>query len=264
MKEIGQKLSLEQIKSIELDILLAFANYCEAHGLKYYLAYGTLLGAVRHKGFIPWDDDIDVVMLRDDYMRLNDLLTRDKIREDLEWVSLQNGKWNEPYGKLINVNTLLTVERVKTSIWIDLFPLDYYDKMVLKENVFMRRVHLSKNTNHFSLDKKGIAKFFLRGLFFWKSFMNISMGIEKRSIAIKPNSKIAHMVWAGDETDFYDKSMFESQSEVMFEGYLFKSVADVDGYLKQSFGNYMEFPPISERKGHGMTAYWISEKKCPF
>ena len=94
--------------------------------------------------------------------------------------------------------------------------------------------------------------------------MNISMGIEKRSIAIKPNSKIAHMVWAGDETDFYDKSMFESQSEVMFEGYLFKSVADVDGYLKQSFGNYMEFPPISERKGHGMTAYWISEKKCPF
>ena len=179
MSDVEKKrLSLNQIKRIELDILLALTNFCEEHHLKYFLAYGTLLGAVRHGGFIPWDDDIDLVMLRSDYMKLNELLSKHKIREDLEWISIQNGLWNEPFGKLVNVNTSVEAQRMRTAIWVDVFPMDCYNSRVLKKNIFMRRVHIAKNTNHYTLNKKGIAKFILRILYSWKSFVDISKEIE--------------------------------------------------------------------------------------
>jgi lipopolysaccharide cholinephosphotransferase len=64
-----EELNLEQRKKISLDLLLAFDSFCQTNGIKYSIAYGTLLGAVRHKGFIPWDDDIDVLLPRSDYER---------------------------------------------------------------------------------------------------------------------------------------------------------------------------------------------------
>ena len=260
----GQPLSLNQIKEIELDILLALAKYCDEHGLRYFLAYGSLLGAIRHGGFIPWDDDIDIVMQREDYMKLNELLSKENIRDDLRWISLQTGNWNEPIGKVVNINTSLKAQRMRTSIWVDVFPLDPYDEKLLKKNVFMRRVHIAKNTDHFTFDFKGIVKFILRGLYSWKSFMSISKDIEKRALTIKPNGKLANMVWASDERDYYDESMFASQSEVEFEGRKIKTVADVDGYLTKCYGNYMQLPAEKERKSHGITAYWIGETPCPF
>ena len=68
------KLNLQQIKKIELDILKEFVAYCDKHSLRYYLAYGSLIGAIRHHGFIPWDEDIDVMMPRSDYEKLHELV----------------------------------------------------------------------------------------------------------------------------------------------------------------------------------------------
>ena len=259
-----QSLTLNQIKEIELDILLVLTKYCDEHGLRYFLAYGSLLGAVRHGGFIPWDDDIDVVMLREDYMRLNELLSKETLREDLKWISLQNGTWNEPFGKVININTKLKAQRMKTSIWVDVFPLDSYDKKILKKNVFMRRVHIAKNTVNFSFDFKGLVKLFLRIAFSFKSFISISKEIEQRALNISQNGKISHMVWASDERDYYDELMFLSQTEVVFEGYKVKTVADVDGYLRQCYGDYMQLPPENKRKTHQIVAYWIGNTSCPY
>ena len=63
-------ISFEELKKVELDILSYFVDFCEKHNLQYFLAYGTLIGAIRHKGFIPWDDDVDLQMPRHDYNRL--------------------------------------------------------------------------------------------------------------------------------------------------------------------------------------------------
>lgn len=257
-------LTLDQIKAIELDALIALTDYCDNHNLKYYLAYGTLLGAVRHGGFIPWDDDIDIVMLREDYMKLNYLLSKEKIREDLDWISIQNGKWNEPIGKLINTNTFLVAQKSQTSVWVDVFPLDYYDEKIFKKNLFMRRVHISKNTNHFTFDVKGLSKFILKCCFFWKGLLSIALGIEKRSVSVKSSDKIAHMVWAGDDRDIYDPSLFEEQSVVNFEGHSFKTVGNVDAYLKQCYGDYMKLPPEKDRKSHGIIAWWIGKNQIPY
>lgn len=68
--ENGQEISLQEIQKLEVQVLSKFIDYCKAHDLKYYIAYGSLIGAIRHKGFIPWDDDIDVIMPRDDYEKL--------------------------------------------------------------------------------------------------------------------------------------------------------------------------------------------------
>ena len=259
-----QLLSLNQIKKIELDILIAFTKFCDDHNLRYFLAYGSLLGAVRHGGFIPWDDDIDVVMMRSDYMKLNDLLCHESIREDLEWVSIQNGKWDEPFGKLVNKNTIIKLERTNSSIWIDIFPLDFYDKKLFKKNIFMRRVHIAKTTNHFDFSKKGIVKFLLKNIYFWKSLKSISEDIELRSKSAPHSDKIAHMVWASDNRDVHDKVMFSSCSTVTFEGLSFKTVANIDLYLKTIYGNYMELPPVSARKTHEITGFWIGNNVCPF
>ena len=79
---------MSQTKKIGLDILVEFDKFCKEHDLQYFLVYGTLLGAVRHKGYIPWDDDVDVAMFRADYEKLYELINAGKsVRNDLEWQS---------------------------------------------------------------------------------------------------------------------------------------------------------------------------------
>ena len=82
MSNFNAKLTLDEIKSIEINILSYVASLCEKHNLRYFLAYGTLIGAIRHKGFIPWDDDIDIAMPRDDYNRLLDIMRCEKGKYD--------------------------------------------------------------------------------------------------------------------------------------------------------------------------------------
>lgn len=261
-----EKLTSKQIKKIELDILLELTKFCDQHNIKYFLVYGTLLGAVRHKGFIPWDDDIDVAMMREDYERLNRLLTDNKIREDLEWISAENGTWNEPFGKLVNRNTLAFSYRAETSIWVDVFPFDNYDEHIFKKNVFMRCVHIAKNNNQFHFCKKDFAKYLLRFLFCWKSLDSIAQDIIKRSknVPTNPNGLVANMTWEDANGTAIHKSMFESQTEVTFEGHKFKTFADAHKFLHDIYGDYMKLPPEDQRKTHGLKAWWIGNKKCPF
>ena len=79
--------TVDELKKIELDILLYFSQFCEKHGLRYFLAYGTLIGAVRHQGFIPWDDDIDIQMPREDYNKLIELYEKENTNVRYELVS---------------------------------------------------------------------------------------------------------------------------------------------------------------------------------
>ena len=115
--------NLSEIKKIELDILRAFRSFCEKNSLRYFLAYGTLLGAVRHGGFIPWDDDIDVAMPRTDYERF----LKEFRDERYEVYDLSKKGYFYPFAKLCDTTTVLIEEMsVKNSIgvYIDIFPMD--------------------------------------------------------------------------------------------------------------------------------------------
>ena len=126
--EKQKKLSISEVKEIELGLLLKFDQICQRHGLTYYLCGGTLLGAIHHKGFIPWDDDIDVLMPRGDFEKLLELEKTQDSTEIEQIVSWKSGKSIYPFIKLINTNTVLKEkylsEEFTTGVWIDIFPFD--------------------------------------------------------------------------------------------------------------------------------------------
>ena len=132
-----KRLDINEIKQIELDILVNIAKFCDEYGLRYYLAGGTLLGAIRHKGFIPWDDDIDIIMPREDYIKFFKTYKSDCGFYKADSI-LNNADYWLQTGKVFDLRTIVinNNEKYQFNIWIDVFPTDGVPK-----NIFLRYVH---------------------------------------------------------------------------------------------------------------------------
>ena len=122
------KLDLKQIQQRELEIFKVFTGICEKYGIRYYLAGGTLLGAVRHQGFIPWDDDIDINMPREDYDRLLEHADEIGASGDYKLAAYELGNLNYPFAKIYDLHTsikkLYDDDETEKNLWIDIFPMD--------------------------------------------------------------------------------------------------------------------------------------------
>ena len=125
-----KEMSLQEIKKIELNLLIEFDKLCKKNNLYYTLCGGTLLGAVRHKGFIPWDDDIDVIMPRGDYDKLlnEDNIDKTELPKYVEIANWKMGNMNYPFMKFMDKRTIINPKYVddnkSNKIWIDVFPID--------------------------------------------------------------------------------------------------------------------------------------------
>ncbi|MBR5523667.1 MAG: LicD family protein [Clostridia bacterium] len=140
--------AMKRVWAVELDLLEKLQEVCDRHGLRYYACGGTLLGAIRHKGFIPWDDDIDVVMLREDYEKLLAVAPQEFAEPYFFQTSFNDKNYSRGHAQLRNSNTtaILNSERghfvFNQGIFIDIFPLDAVPDDPVQQQAHRRQVNV--------------------------------------------------------------------------------------------------------------------------
>ena len=272
MKEIH----IEEIKKIQLDILTKIHEYCIKNNIRYFLAYGTLIGAIRHKGYIPWDDDIDIAMPRPDYNKFiksfngysKNLIV---LAPELDW------KYYAPYANVCDNRTILYEGEnrhngQKIGIKIDIFPIDGVPS---DKQEYYKIFNTANKYNWFLRFKRFPLKYFIKGnlnqrikkilIWFFMHFISYEC-MQKKIHKLSTNTlysvaKYATQVTFTYDKIYFDKKIFEEYIDVDFEGKKFKSIKEYDIYLKALYGNYMELPPIESRiDHHDFKAYWIEYK----
>lgn len=248
--------NLEEVKNIELDILRYIHNVCEKNNLKYFMAGGTLLGAVRHKGFIPWDDDIDLLMFREDYIKLAQIINNDDSYYSMQCLETDS-KYVGTFAKVIDNRTKVVFNNVmpdgKSGIFVDVFPMDgvgnNYSKCARRVNRTSRIYQNFINTKIALPDNK-ISRCIL------KQCAYIFDIFAKRK-KCKKSKYIARVVNIRGECEIMKYKWFAKRKLLQFENDQFYAPIGYHYYLKRLYGKYMELPPHSEQRlVHSYNAYW--------
>lgn len=260
---MNNKLSTVEVKRTELAILNYIDAMCQKCNIKYYLAYGTLLGAIRHKGFIPWDDDIDIYMLRSDYMRFITIVSENQdVRYKL--LSIYNDKkYYYEFAKVVDSKTLLKVDNIEENpnegVWVDIFPLDVIsDKIKIQKSLINISVacRILSVYKRFPYEKRNIL-FFPLWLFSKligpRFFLRFTEKLATKGVGQK---KIGYMASMGVNHFYFPKEWIDKTCMVDFEGGKYPAFEQYDEYLRYQYGDYMQLPPDDKRVSHPVEAYW--------
>ncbi len=260
-----RELSIAEIKKIQYDILLFFHNMCEEHGITYYLSNGTLLGAVKYKGCIPWDDDIDVCMPRPDYDRLMEIW-KDISSAEYELFSIElNDNYLFPFAKLSRKGTVLNELNVDNGVTlgvnIDVFPLDGFgnnkvesEKIYKKMDKLRCQLHwskcdVSKTSNPIKRFLKHIISFKYKLKGAKKICLEISTLAQQRKYS--EDAYIGNSVWGFySPGEAHERSVFADKVRVTFEENDFYAPIGYDTFLRKLYGDYRKDPPIEKQVTH--------------
>ena len=249
---------MDKLHTEILSILDEIVVICEKHNLSYYLIGGTLLGAVRHKGFIPWDDDLDIIMPREDYIKL----TEDYYKElpeglKLDWFNT-NPHYNHIFAKIYNAHTLFEEEisdkvHSKRGIFVDIFPMDVtkgYSCGVIIRKKIVNQINRLLSLKDIRDEQKGVTKVLLR-VFSAKQLQTMAAFI------MKWNSKTGGEYFSNFGSQYNIKrqthpiSNFGEGVLLPFEDRQYRCPVNYKGVLTSIFGpNYMHLPPEDKRKTH--------------
>lgn len=244
---------LKDIQKIMADMMADIDRVCTVYNLRYILDGGTMLGAVRHKGFIPWDDDLDIAMPRDDYEKFISIANRE-LSSKYRFECMENTK-EYPYnfGKVRAIHTVYREEltaflNINHGIYIDVFPMDYVDINSPKKLKFVQRqiAHLTQ----LRYAKLGLCKglkylpFKLIPLQIYNkilsSFMKYAYSTNGEYV-----QKLAHF---GKNKPPISISLFNDTVKVPFEEYQFSIPKEYVLFLTGRYGNYMELPPLEKQQ----------------
>ena len=269
-----RSITREEMKQILLDMLVELDRFCEANDVRYYLAGGTLLGAVRHKGFIPWDDDIDVTMPRKDYERFIRIYQPADPAKHYSVISMtSNDQYYLQFAKLIADNTVLEEpvdSDLKLGIYLDIFPLD---------NLGNDYETAKKLFDHTGINRK---KIILKNLIWLKQrplYQNLIIAAGKAFLFQSRRSILEQLdrdsrIYEGDEFTKYigvavsgsyghaeilPSEWYEDYVKLPFEGHEFHAPKGYKEFLSQIYGDYMKLPPADKQISRHTYSVWYKE-----
>ena len=281
MQEVTKELQ-PRWNAVIIDVLSVFIRICEAQGLRYFCAGGTAIGAVRHQGMIPWDDDIDVFMPRPDYDRFLALAAH-TMPEGYEVLSPYATKDYPMYfAKMCNARTtLLENERIPCvfGLYIDIFPLDgacddvetcYREKRRFKR--LMNKLEAVSTHNSFGeyvgllTKRREWGRFAVKTVAFCcRSWLRQWLLKQMDSIAYGHDyalsSRVVTYSGAYQRQEIYPKAWLETPQMFAFEGLMVNLPHDYDAYLRHFFGEYMTLPPVEQRASHHQKVFFDLDKR---
>jgi lipopolysaccharide cholinephosphotransferase len=266
--------TLRKVQLVQLEIAKEVDRVSAENGIKCFLIGGTLLGAIRHKGFIPWDDDLDIGMLRNDYEKFA-IIAAASLNEKykfIDWKSDSN--YPHPMGKVIKKGTIYKESKRndlgEQGIWVDIFPYDnicmkprrtFFKLKVIRSLIRAKCNYQTWHSNRGIILMKYIKNLPFRIIapFFDKNYLidayeKISVGESEETVY--ENGTENYNDWC------FKKDYFTTFKKVQFEDYYFWAPEQYDEYLKIAYGNYMELPPVEERENkHLIVSIDFGEKE---
>lgn len=256
------KEQLAAVHRIQIEILNEIVQICNRHNLQYFLIAGSLLGAVRHRGFIPWDDDLDIAMPRQDYTRFLAICEHELSSTYVADHYGTNPKYWQSYAKIRKNGTVyelksqVGIEGIPKGVWVDVFPLD---------NIKPGKIFVTIQAFAFKLIKSNIAT---------KQLPSAPKTMKRRIVSallaplsVDASFELLHKVmtfWNTTECDYFalffdgdekkriiPKSKYFPPKHLEFEGGIYEAPNDPHYILEKMYGDYMKLPPLEERLGHG-------------
>lgn len=263
---------LRCLQGIQIELLQEVDRICRKHKIHYNMVGGTMLGAIRHGGYIPWDDDADIGFLRTEYERFREVCKRELNTEKYYFQEIRdtNGyRWG--YGKLRRKNTKFVrlgqeFMPYEQGIFIDLFPMDNVpDNIILRKfhfcSCYLLRKFLWSEVGYRVEKNKGRRLLYglmrlvpRRALIKWYELL-ISANAHRKTDMVRILTFPAPRGTYG----FY-RRWFLQRDRYQFESITLTGAKDYEGYLKHKFGNYMELPPEEERKIHPVSELQLIEE----
>lgn len=274
MKELK---NVNEIQTVLFDTLCYFDEFCCEHDIKYYLSNGTLLGAAKYQCFIPWDDDIDVLVPREDYDRLMGL-TEINCDQYKLFCSEQVPEWRMPYAKLSCEDTLVKEGKfnfgAEFGLSVDIFPIDkwsscrYVAEFQAIKSECLKRLLVCSNGGNFSSAQKGVKRLILK--FIWvlgkvlghkRILKNILQNVEKS----KKEKKVKYLgclCWTCHlNKEVFPAEVFEKTVFLTFCGRSFPAFAEYEKYLDALYGNWRnELPLEKQHSNHDIRVWWKDAK----
>ncbi|HHW69953.1 MAG TPA: LicD family protein [Clostridiales bacterium] len=255
--------SIDKVQRRGLKILLEIDRICKKHGITYFLESGTLLGAVRHGGFIPWDDDIDISMLRDDYERFIQVATEELPKQYFVQTNESDSYYPFGFAKIIDTKTKLINDKknkFREGLCVDVFPIDnaHDNKYIHKLNIFIIKIIQGLTKSKVTLDMKNYDNFFIKSaikiaslagkLFSTRFLLKLQKKVATSNNDKKTKYKCIFSYPFSYLDNLYPSSAYEDIEELNFEGYMFPAPKGWNEILTIQYDDYMTLPPLEQRK----------------
>lgn len=270
-----KEMTLVEIHNVQIEILQKIHDFCKERGLRYSLGGGTLLGAVRHQGYIPWDDDIDIMVPRPDY---NILINEFQV--DNGGITVQDYHTDERFpliwARFFDNRTKLVSTNSVGGVFVDVFPidglptpdkiLDYRKKMLAYKVKLRRTTRLHSDALH---ELRKVSKLHSNIIYYYLKYSVSKVIYPKRQMVIKEidnffntyffdtSNYAGAIVGTYGEKEYMEAEVFKSYTELPFEGRMFMCIENYDAYLKKHYGDYMQLPPKEKQvTHHRFKVYW--------